>query len=147
LVVGGSSGIGRAIACAFRDAGAVSHAWGTRDRAADYDQAHQLDRISPHDNIIAGAAYLRLMYDRFGYPGFFAAYNAGPQRYAMYLAGRRGLPLETRHYLVSATVQPTLPMASRPSLTPSPFASLARSPRSVPASPQSSPLFAILAQQ
>ena len=32
----------------------------------------------PRDNIHAGTAYLRAMYDRFGYPGMFAAYNAGP---------------------------------------------------------------------
>jgi len=52
----------------------------------------------PADNITAGVAYLRLMYDRFGYPGAFAAYNAGPARYAQSLAGRP-LPKETRHYL------------------------------------------------
>ncbi len=43
--------------------------------------------------------YLRLMYDRFGYPGLFGAYNAGPGRYAAYLEGRRPLPGETRVYL------------------------------------------------
>src|SRR5688572_12183654 len=32
----------------------------------------------PRDNIMAGAAYLREMYDRYGSPGFLAAYNAGP---------------------------------------------------------------------
>jgi soluble lytic murein transglycosylase-like protein len=31
------------------------------------------DPFDPHDNIIAGTGYLRLMYDRFGYPGVFAA--------------------------------------------------------------------------
>jgi soluble lytic murein transglycosylase-like protein len=55
----------------------------------------------PHDNIIAGTRYLRLMYDRFGYPGCFAAYNAGPARYASYLAGRSGLPGETIGYLAN----------------------------------------------
>lgn len=52
----------------------------------------------PRDNILAGAAYLREMYDRYGAPGFLAAYNAGPGRYEDYLAGR-ALPLETRGYL------------------------------------------------
>lgn len=52
----------------------------------------------PADNIAAGTAYLRLMYDRFGYPGAFAAYNAGPARYGQSLAGRP-LPKETRRYL------------------------------------------------
>lgn len=54
-----------------------------------------------HDNIVAGTAYLRLLYDRFGYPGLFAAYNAGPTRYAEYLAGRARLPGETVAYLGS----------------------------------------------
>ena len=52
----------------------------------------------PRDNILAGAFYLRLMHDRFGYPGLFAAYNAGPGRYAEHLAGRP-LPSETVAYL------------------------------------------------
>lgn len=53
----------------------------------------------PRDNILAGTAYLRMMYDRFGYPGLFAAYNGGPARYADHLSGRRALPAETRAYL------------------------------------------------
>lgn len=57
----------------------------------------------PHDNIIAGTAFLRQMYDRFGYPGLFAAYNAGPTRYAAYLAGRSRLPTETVAYLNGVT--------------------------------------------
>src|SRR3546814_144360 len=57
------------------------------------------DPHAPRDNILAGTLYLRLMYDRFGYPGLFGAYNAGPARYAAYLEGRRSLPGETRDYL------------------------------------------------
>ncbi len=56
------------------------------------------DPFDPRDNILGGAAYLREMYDRFGAPGFLAAYNAGPERYAQHLAGRP-LPAETRAYL------------------------------------------------
>ncbi len=52
----------------------------------------------PRDNILAGAAYLREMHDRYGSPGFLAAYNAGPGRYEEYLAGRP-LPTETRAYV------------------------------------------------
>ena len=59
----------------------------------------------PHDNIMAGTFYLRLMYDRFGYPGLFAAYNAGPRRYADYLGRRASLPRETIAYLAKVTVQ------------------------------------------
>jgi soluble lytic murein transglycosylase-like protein len=55
----------------------------------------------PRDNILAGAYYLRLMYDRFGYPGMFAAYNAGPARYADHLATGRRLARETRAYVVT----------------------------------------------
>jgi soluble lytic murein transglycosylase-like protein len=54
----------------------------------------------PRDNILAGTAYLRAMHDRFGYPGLFGAYNAGPARYAEHLATGRPLPGETRDYLV-----------------------------------------------
>ena len=56
------------------------------------------DPDDPRDNILAGTFYLRLMYDRFGYPGLFAAYNAGPGRYAEHLRGR-SLPAETIAYL------------------------------------------------
>jgi soluble lytic murein transglycosylase-like protein len=55
----------------------------------------------PRDNILAGTFYLRLMYDRFGYPGLFGAYNAGPGAYADWLAGKRRLPGETVAYLGS----------------------------------------------
>jgi soluble lytic murein transglycosylase-like protein len=57
------------------------------------------DPHDPRDNILAGTAYLRTMYDRFGYPGLFAAYNAGPGRYQEHLAGGRPLPAETLAYL------------------------------------------------
>jgi hypothetical protein len=57
------------------------------------------DAYVPRDNILAGTAYLRQMYTRYGYPGMFAAYNAGPGRFDAYLAGRRPLPDETISYL------------------------------------------------
>lgn len=60
------------------------------------------DPYDPHDNILAGATYLRAMYDRFGYPGMFAAYNAGPGRYQVSLGGQR-LPVETQNYLAELT--------------------------------------------
>lgn len=70
-----------------------------------------LNPHDPHDNIIAGTAYLRMMYDQFGYPGLFGAYNAGPGRYAAYLRGKSRLPAETIAYMASvgaARSQPEL---------------------------------------
>ncbi|MER9026175.1 lytic transglycosylase domain-containing protein [Mesorhizobium sp. M0815] len=57
------------------------------------------DPHDPRDNILAGTAYLRAMYDRFGFPGLFAAYNAGPDRYEQHLQRGRPLPSETVSYL------------------------------------------------
>jgi hypothetical protein len=57
------------------------------------------DPYDPHDNILAGAAYLREMHDRYGAPGFLAAYNAGPGRYDRHLATGQMLPVETREYV------------------------------------------------
>src|SRR3546814_14174838 len=53
--------------------------------------------------------YLRLMYERFGYPGLFAAYNAGPARYAPHLRTGRTLPGETRSYLATLARTPAAP--------------------------------------
>ena len=57
------------------------------------------DPYEPHDNILAGAAYIREMYDVYGSPGFLAAYNAGPKRLDDYLNRNRALPDETRRYV------------------------------------------------
>lgn len=57
------------------------------------------DPYEPRDNILAGAAYLRELHDRYGAPGFLAAYNAGPARYDEYLATGRELPEETQLYV------------------------------------------------
>jgi membrane-bound lytic murein transglycosylase MltF len=56
----------------------------------------------PHDirdNILAGTAYIRELSDRYGAPGFLAAYNAGPGRYERHLATGRPLPAETQAYV------------------------------------------------
>ena len=53
----------------------------------------------PRDNILAGTAYLHEMHDRYGAPGFLAAYNAGPRRYEEHLRSGRPLPLETQRYI------------------------------------------------
>jgi len=56
------------------------------------------DPYDPHDNIMAGAAYVRELFDRYGNPGFLAAYNTGPGRYEASRKGR-SLPPETRAYV------------------------------------------------
>jgi D-alanyl-D-alanine carboxypeptidase len=61
------------------------------------------DPYDPHNSILAGTAYIREMYDRFGAPGFLAAYNAGPDRVDSYLARRAVLPDETVNYLAAIT--------------------------------------------
>jgi D-alanyl-D-alanine carboxypeptidase len=57
------------------------------------------DPFEPHDNILAGTAYIRQMYQRYGAPGFLAAYNAGPERVDDYLATGDPLPAETVSYV------------------------------------------------
>jgi soluble lytic murein transglycosylase-like protein len=64
------------------------------------------DPFDPRDNILAGAAYIRKLYDRYGAPGFLAAYNAGPGRYERHLATGRPLPDETQAYV--ATLAPMI---------------------------------------
>lgn len=62
------------------------------------------DPYDPHDNILAGTAYLREMWDRYGnVAAMLAAYNAGPGRYDEYRATARPLPAETRAYVAALT--------------------------------------------
>ena len=62
-----------------------------------------IDPFDPHDNIMAGAAYLREMHDRFGSAGFLAAYHAGPLRYEQHLVTGKPLPSETTAYVAAVT--------------------------------------------
>jgi hypothetical protein len=81
------------------------------------------DPFDPRDNILAGAAFLRQMLDRYGSPGFLAAYNAGPGRYEDYRDRHRPLPPETVAYVAAlvpfvgdgVTDGPVLVAASDPS--------------------------------
>ncbi|MGV7123083.1 lytic transglycosylase domain-containing protein [Sphingopyxis sp. 550A] len=60
--------------------------------------------FDPRANILAGAAYLRAMWDRYGdIRLMLAAYNAGPGRADAFAAGRRGLPAETVAYVSKIT--------------------------------------------
>ena len=57
------------------------------------------DPYDPADNILAGSAYLRELYDAFGASGALAAYHAGPERYEQWLLAGRPLPAATLDYL------------------------------------------------
>jgi hypothetical protein len=61
------------------------------------------DPYNARDNIMAGAAYLRELYMKYGYPRLFAAYNAGPGRLEEHLHTGHALPAETRTYVRLAT--------------------------------------------
>ena len=76
----------------------MPHTW------AELRTRHRLGRdpYDPHDNILAGTAYLREMWDRYGdVNAMLAAYNAGPARYDRHLASGRPLPAQTRAYVAS----------------------------------------------
>jgi soluble lytic murein transglycosylase-like protein len=81
-----------------------------------------VDPFNPRDNILAGAAYLRELYDRYGAPGFLAAYNAGPGRYEDHVATGRPLPEETRLYLARLTPMVAGVQAERSAGTSDPLA-------------------------
>ncbi|MAB15276.1 lytic transglycosylase domain-containing protein [Parvibaculum sp.] len=92
------------------------------------------DPFDPRDNILAGTAYLREMYDRYGtIPAMLAAYNAGPDRYDEYLATGRPLPAETRAYvdLLAPALGATVPSAGAPA-APSPPPDWREAPLFVP---------------
>jgi SLT domain-containing protein len=60
------------------------------------------DPYDQRDNVMAGAAYLREMHDRYGtLAGMLAAYNGGPARYDEFLSRGRALPAETRAYVAA----------------------------------------------
>ncbi len=84
-----------------------------------------LDPFDPGDNILAGAAYLSEMFDRYGKGGFLAAYNAGPQRYKEYLNGRP-LPAETVDYV--AEIASKLGLKRLPATEISAFHGISKSP-------------------
>ena len=121
------------------------------------------DPFHPRDNILAGTAYLREMYDRFGARGFLAAYNAGPARYQQHLLDGRPLPLETRAYVAKLTpavggadLSPAQAAVLPSTAAPRPTLFVAVSPRQAAAagtslpeppalfSPAQSPIFAAL---
>jgi hypothetical protein len=86
------------------------------------------DPYDIQDNILAGAAYIRELFDRYGSPGWIAAYNAGPGRYEASFDGHP-LPAETRAYVDA--VAPTIgkgEVADRIAIASTASASLAHAP-------------------
>lgn len=62
------------------------------------------DPFDPHANILAGAAYLRAMVDRYGdLATALAAYNAGPKRVDDWRSSARPLPTVTLVYVAGIT--------------------------------------------
>lgn len=103
----------------------------------DMRQAYRLgdDPYDPHDNVIAGTAYLKWLYGKYGNPGMFAAYNDGPGNLDAFFNQGRALPDETHNYVDGiskilgapasqfsslATVHFTRPDGTSLSLTPEP---------------------------
>ena len=92
------------------------------------------DPYHPYDSIMAGAAYIREMYDLYGSPAFLAAYNAGPRRLEDYLWNSKGLPAETRNYV--ARIGPNI-IAHHPSRRVAPeIYAAAEIPLNIPAGPR-----------
>jgi len=72
---------------------------------AEYRDIYGLGRdpYDPRDNIFAGAAYLRFLNAKYGYPAMFAAYNDGPGNLEARLSGAGLLPAETTNYVADVT--------------------------------------------
>jgi hypothetical protein len=71
---------------------------------ATYAEMRRQYRLGPdpydaHDNILAGAAYLRWLRGKYGYPMMFAAYNDGPGNLEERLLRGGLLPDETSNYI------------------------------------------------
>ncbi|WP_433933367.1 lytic transglycosylase domain-containing protein [Brevundimonas diminuta] len=92
------------------------------------------DPYEPRDNIMAGAAYLRELHDRFGLEGMLPAYNAGPGRYLQHRDEGRPLPLETRAYVAR------IGLVDGTSISPT----VARIAAVAPVDPNRAPLFPVV---
>jgi hypothetical protein len=90
-----------------------------------YDEMRQqyklgANRFDPHDNIMAGAAYLSWLHRKYGFPAMFVAYNDGPGNLEAKRNHGRALPAETRNYVakICAVLGTAVPGAdkAKPSL-------------------------------
>jgi hypothetical protein len=59
--------------------------------------------FDPHDNILAGAAYLRFLRGKYAFPVMFEAYNDGPGHLEERLKNGGLLPAETQNYVANIT--------------------------------------------
>jgi soluble lytic murein transglycosylase-like protein len=77
------------------------------DTYDDMRRAYRLgkDPYEPHDNIMAGAAYLKFLRGKYGYPQMFAAYNDGPGNLEQRMRDGGLFPEETRNYLGTITAR------------------------------------------
>ncbi|MBV9571856.1 MAG: lytic transglycosylase domain-containing protein [Alphaproteobacteria bacterium] len=71
----------------------------------EMEQQHRLgaDPSNPHDNIMAGTAYLRWLHRKYGFPAMFVAYNDGPGNLEAKQMKGRALPPETQNYVATIT--------------------------------------------
>ena len=104
-----------------------------------YDELRQRydlggDPFDPHDNIMAGTAYIRELYDLYGAPAFLAAYNAGPRRLDDYLTRNRSLPDETRNYV--ARIGPNIAGVYPQRLSPATQYAMNQLPVNIPPGPR-----------
>src|SRR6266566_1685300 len=66
-----------------------------------------VEPFNPVEALPKSGEFLAELRDQFGNLGLAAAaYNAGPQRVRDFIAGLRGLPLETRNYVLAITGHP-----------------------------------------
>jgi hypothetical protein len=89
---------------AFSKAGAIGLMQVMPDTWAGLRDRYRLGRdpYQPRDNILAGAAYMREMLDRYGnVAAMLSAYNAGPARYDEYRTTGKELPAETSAYVAA----------------------------------------------
>ena len=89
---------------AVSSAGAMGLMQVMPDTWAELRIRHGLGRnpYDTRDNILAGTAYLREMWDRYGdIAAMLAVHNAGPARYDEHRSKGRALPAETRAYVAS----------------------------------------------
>jgi hypothetical protein len=102
----------RGVADAISPAGAMGLMQIMPDTYAELRARYGLgaDPFDPHDNIMAGTAYMSELIELFGAPNFLAAYNAGPARLDDHLRGGRPLPAETVRYLAQIGELPAVPL-------------------------------------